>query len=380
MTKKIVAVLLAFGLTLSLMACGNSAGVQTGASDGVEEEQTEPADEADVPEAQPEEQPAESEGEEAAQDAAKAVENASGGADLTGKKVGFSALMMSSEFFTDMSNQMEAYFTEHGMEYSVADANGNAQTQIQTVENFVSMGMDYIICFVVDASSISDSLIKAREGGAFIIVIGTVLDNKDAYDVCISISQKESGVTEAKMAAEWIDATFPDAEDGSIEVGLLTNSENEDAVARCDGLREIENFTSKAKIVEEHETTQAEGAAAGQTYAEMMLMNNPDLKVILTYGTDQGQGANEAVMKDSSINSEEFAVFTVDTAEFIRNKVKESAEGASVLRGTVMLGEGTPMTCYYLMDGTWSERVKDKVYSEECIMITPETISEYFPE
>ena len=151
-------------------------------------------------------------------------------------------------------------------------------------------------------------------------------------------------------------------------------------MARCDGLREIVNFTSKAVIVEEHETTQAEGAAAGQTYAEMMLMNNPDLKVILTYGTDQGQGANEAVMKDSSINSEEFAVFTVDTAEFIRNKVKESANGTSVLRGTVMLGEGTPMTCYNLMDGTWSGRVEDKVYSEECIMITPETISEYFPE
>ncbi|MDE7048634.1 MAG: substrate-binding domain-containing protein [Lachnospiraceae bacterium] len=379
MTKKIVAVLLAFGLTFSLMACGSSAGAQTGASGGTGEAQEEPAEETDVQEAQDEAQP-ESEGQETAGDVAEAVEDGAQGADLTGKKVGFSALMMSSEFFTDMSNQMEAYFTEHGMEYSVADANGNAQTQIQTVENFVSMGMDYIICFVVDASSISDSLIKAREGGAFIIVIGTVLDNKDAYDVCISISQNESGITEAKMAAEWIDATFPDAEDGSIEVGLLTNSENEDAVARCDGLREIVNFTSKAVIVEEHETTQAEGAAAGQTYAEMMLMNNPDLKVILTYGTDQGQGANEAVMKDSSINSEEFAVFTVDTAEFIRNKVKESANGTSVLRGTVMLGEGTPMTCYNLMDGTWSGRVEDKVYSEECIMITPETISEYFPE
>lgn len=379
MTKKIVAVLLAFGLTFSLMACGSSAGTQTGASGGTGEAQEEPAEETDVQEAQDEAQP-ESEGQETAGDVAEAVEDGAQGADLTGKKVGFSALMMSSEFFTDMSNQMEAYFTEHGMEYSVADANGNAQTQIQTVENFVSMGMDYIICFVVDASSISDSLIKAREGGAFIIVIGTVLDNKDAYDVCISISQNESGITEAKMAAEWIDATFPDAEDGSIEVGLLTNSENEDAVARCDGLREIVNFTSKAVIVEEHETTQAEGAAAGQTYAEMMLMNNPDLKVILTYGTDQGQGANEAVMKDSSINSEEFAVFTVDTAEFIRNKVKESANGTSVLRGTVMLGEGTPMTCYNLMDGTWSGRVEDKVYSEECIMITPETISEYFPE
>lgn len=301
------------------------------------------------------------------------------GADLTGKKVGFSALMMSSEFFTDMSNQMEAYFTERGMEYSVADAAGNAQTQIQTVENFVQMGMDYIICFVVDAASISDSLVRARESGAFVIVIGTVLNNPDACDVCISISQHESGQVEAQLAAEWIDKTFPDAEDGSIEVGLLTNSENEDAVARCDGLREITEYTSKAVIVEEHETTQAEGSVAGQNYAEMMMMNHPDLKCILTYGTDQGQGANEAAMVNGAINKDEFAVFTIDTAEFIRNKVIESATGDSVLRGTVMLGEGTPMTCYKLMDGSWMDRVVDKVYSEECIKITPETIGTYFP-
>jgi len=316
---------------------------------------------------------------EAASEAEQAVEEASDG-DLAGKKVGFSALMMSSEFFTDMSNQMEAYFTERGMEYNVADANGNAQTQIQTVENFVSMGCDYIICFVVDKASIGDTLQKARESGAFVIVIGTVLENKDAADVCISISQRESGEVEAQMASEWIDKTFPDAADGSIKVGLLTNSENEDAVDRCDGLRTIADINKKVTIVEEHETTQSEGAAAGQTYAEMELMNNPDLKVILTYGTDQGQGANEAVMANASINKDEFAVFTVDTAEFIRDKVKASANGESVLRGTVMLGEGTPMTCYNLMDGSWMDRVENGVYNERCIMITPETIGEYFPD
>ena len=108
-------------------------------------------------------------------------------------------------------------------------------------------------------------------------------------------------------------------------------------------------------------------------------MNNPDLKVILTYGTDQGQGANEAVMAKADINKDEFAVFTVDTAEFIREKVRASATGDSVLRGTVMLGEGTPMTCYNLMDGSWMDRVENGVYSERCIQITPDTIDQYFP-
>ena len=302
------------------------------------------------------------------------------GADLTGKKVGFSALMMSSEFFTDMSNQMQAYFEARGMEYSVADANGDPQTQIQTIENFVQMGMDYIICFVVDRVSISDALIRARQAGAFVIVIGTVLDDKEAADVCISISQYESGVVEAQLGAAWIEEHYPDAADGSVKVGVLENSENEDAVARCNGLKTITELTKKAVIVETHETTQADGAAAGQNMAEMMLMNNPDLAVILTYGTDQGAGANEAAMANAAVNKDTFAVFTIDTAEFIRNKVKESARGESVLRGTVMLGEGTPMTCYNLMDGSWMDRVQDGVYSEECIKITPETIGTYFAD
>ena len=302
------------------------------------------------------------------------------GADLTGKKVGFSALMMSSEFFTDMSNQMQAYFEARGMQYSVADANGDPQTQIQTIENFVQMGMDYIICFVVDRVSISDALIRARKAGAFVIVIGTVLDDKEAADVCISISQYESGVVEAELGAAWIEEHYPDAADGSVKVGILENSENEDAVARCNGLKTIAELTKKAVIVEEHETTQTEGAAAGQNMAEMMLMNNPDLAVILTYGTDQGSGANEAAMANGSVDKETFAVFTIDTAEFIRGKIRESVQGTSVLRGTVMLGEGTPMTCYNLMDGSWMDRVVDGVYNEECIKITPETIGNYFAE
>lgn len=356
--KKLTSILAAGAMAFSLAACGSSSAAPAETKESAPAEATE------------------------AESTAEAVESAvadAAGEDLSGKSVGFSALMMSSEFFTDMSNQMEAYFTERGMTYDVADANGNAQTQIQTIENFEQMGKDYIICFVVDKASIGDTLKKARENGAFVIVIGTVLEDKDAADVCISISQEESGKVEAQIASDWIDKTFPDAEEGSVKVGLLTNSENEDAVARCNGLRSLADINKKVTIVEEHETTQAEGAAVAQSYAEMELMNNPDLAAILTYGTDQGQGANEAVMADDSIEKDKFAVFTVDTAEFIREKIRESATGESVLRGTVMLGEGTPMTCYKLMDGEWMERVEDGVYSERCIEITPDTIDQYFP-
>lgn len=301
------------------------------------------------------------------------------GADMTGKKVGFSPVMMSSEFFAGMSDDMEAYFTANGMEYSSADANGDVQTQIQNLENFVQMDMDYIIMFAVDASAICDAAIAARNQGKFVINIGTVLEQRDAYDVCINVDQFDSGAVVSQMAADWIEVTFPDAEDGSIEVAILEERDSDDAIRRSDGLHEIEKLTSKATVVYVAEQTITDGATKAQELADALFLQHPDVKCILTYGTDIAQGSDEIALQKVS-DKDQFAIFTVDTPEFIRNKIKESADNTSLIRGTVMLGEGTPYTCYKLMDGSWMDRVVDGVYAERCIAITLDTMGEYFPE
>lgn len=301
------------------------------------------------------------------------------GADMTGKKVGFSPVMMSSEFFAGMSDDMEAYFTANGMEYSSADADGSVETQAQNIENFVTMGMDYIITFAVDASAMCDAAIAAREKGVFVINIGTVLEQREAYDVCINVDQFDSGEVVAEMAAEWIEETFPDAEDGSIEVAILEERDSDDAIRRSDGLHEITNLTSKANIVYVAEQTITDGATKAQELADVLFLNYPNVKCILTYGTDIAQGSDEIALAKVE-NKDEFAIYTVDTPEFIRGKIRESADNTSLIRGTVMLGEGTPYTCYKLMDGSWMDRVEDGVYNERCIPITLDTMDEYFPE
>ena len=301
------------------------------------------------------------------------------GADMTGKKVGFSPVMMSSEFFAGMSDDMEAYFTANGMKYSSADANGDVQTQIQNLENFVQMDMDYIIMFAVDASAICDAAIAARNAGKFVINIGTVLEQRDAYDVCINVDQFDSGAVVSQMAAEWIDKAFPDAEDGSVEVAILEERDSDDAIRRSDGLHEIEKLSSKAKVVYVAEQTITDGATKAQELTDALFLQYPNVKCILTYGTDMAQGADEIALQKVD-NKDQFAIFTVDTPEFIRGKIKESTDNTSMIRGTVMLGEGTPYTCYKLMDGSWMDRVVDGVYAERCIAITLDTMSQYFPE
>lgn len=297
--------------------------------------------------------------------------------DLTGKKVGFSSIMMSSDFFANMSNEMDEYFTGVGMTYNVADANGDAQTQITNVENFVTMGMDYIILFPVDKDSICDALVKAREQGIFVIAIGTVLTNPDAYDVCINISQYSSGEVEAQMAAEWIEATFPDAADGSIEVAVMGCADNEDAIDRSNGLKTISEYTSKAVLVDYKETAQSEGAAGAQIAMDAIMANHPNIKCLLTYGTDQGEGCTERALANPAIDPAEFGIFTVDTNDYIFGEIRKSASNESVLRGTVKLGDGTPMTCYKLISGEWMDMVVDGVYKEQCHAVNVATIDEY---
>ncbi|NLO85076.1 MAG: sugar ABC transporter substrate-binding protein [Clostridiales bacterium] len=298
--------------------------------------------------------------------------------ELAGKKVGFSAISLASEFFADMSDQFDNYFTSAGMNYTAADANMSVETQISNIENFVANGTDYIIMFPVDATAISDAAKSARDDGAFIIVIGTALSDPDAYDVCINVDQYNTGAVQAQMAADWINKTFPDAADASIEVMVMKVTDSEDALARSNGMDEITALCPKAKVVYTTENANVEATASkSQELVEIGLMEHPEIKVIMTYGTDLGQGADEIAMKSGDVS--QFAIFTVDTAEYIRDRIKLSPANESAIRGTVMLGEGTPYTCYMLL-GEWSDRIVDGKYKEECIAITPETIATYFPE
>lgn len=219
----------------------------------------------------------------------------------------------------------------------------------------------------------------AREKGVFVINIGTVLEQRDAYDVCINVDQFDSGEVAAELAAEWIEATFPDAEDGSIEVGIIEERDSDDAIRRSDGLHEIEKMTSKATVVYVAEQTISDGATKAQELADAMFLQHPDVKCVLTYGTDIAQGTDEIALQKVE-NKDEFCIVTVDTPEFIRNKLKESTDNTSLIRGTVMLGEGTPYTCYQLMSGAWMDRVEDGVYKERCLPVTAENLAEYYPE
>ncbi len=359
--KKMIALFLTLAMALSLLA-GCSGGAPAAA----------PATEAPATEAPATEAPAAQAGE------AIVAGIGQKGVDLNGAKVGFSVPTLAAEFFVNMSNQIEEYLKPYGVSLTTLSADTNPATQIENVENFTTAGMDVIVLFLVDNEALEDTLVKARQNGVYIIVIGTILENKDAVDCCINVDQNEAGVVAAKMMAKWVDETFPDAPDGSIEVAVMTSRGNDSGILRSDGMLTVADYSSKITMVGEYEVPGENDTAVAMQYAETIFTQHPDVDAILCYGSDMAIGANEIAMKKAA-NVAQFCIITVDIPVVIMDDIKLAETNEAVIRGTVALGAGTPYTIYQLISGEWSDQIgSDKWFREPCYEVTIENWDEYY--
>ncbi len=302
------------------------------------------------------------------------------GVDLNGAKVGFSVPTLNSEFFVNMAKQIEEYLEPYGVSLTALSADANAATQIENIENFTTMGMDVIVLFLVDNDALTDALIKARQNGAYVIVIGTILENKDAVDACINVDQSETGDIAAQQMAAWVDETFPDAEDGSVEIAVMSSRTNDSGIQRSEAMLKVAEYSSKIKLVGDFEVPGENDSVLAQQYAETIFTQYPDVKGIVCYGSDMAVGANEIALQKAA-NVEEFCIVTVDTPTVILNGIKDSENNASVIRATVALGAGTPYTIYQLISGEWADQIgEDKWFREPCYEVDLSNWEAYYVE
>lgn len=260
-----------------------------------------------------------------------------------------------------------------GADYDVqvASADGNAVNQATQVENFTAMKVKMMTVMAVEATSLVPKLIAAREAGIIVMVIGGDPGNPDAYDSVMMMNQYLSGYYEAYMAKQWVDSTYPDAADGSVETVILESTLNTEAVNRSNGMKMIAEpfmknvngdyidaagkvvdeagkvanpaYSSKVKVVQ---TVQAEMFQAGQTAMQNVLSTNPEVKLVLAYAGDGGMGASQSILDefakgpDLSVIKDlnKVAVFGVGMIGAEGPAVLDSAANKTVFRGTIRFG------------------------------------------
>ncbi len=329
MKKKLLSVILAAVMTVGMLSACGQAAEEASAVQETETEQTEEA---------PAEEPAEAP-EEAVQEEAESTEGIMtiNGEKLT--KIGLAVAALDNEFTTNLADSLEAAAAEYGVETVIAQADQTTAKQVEQIENMVVSGCQAICIVPVDLDGILDTLKAAKEKGVVISMCGCIPESKDYYDVVANVEQFDLGQSAAKAAAEWIDATFPDAEDGSIEVCILALDNTGEAIKRREGLEEVEKLTSKAKIVEIYDATgSASIPTKAQEYTEMMLVSHPDVKCILAYSDFMGLPADEVVMRTPSIEKSEFGIFGCDYSSTGCEAIKKSVTNESTYRGSGAFG------------------------------------------
>lgn len=296
-----------------------------------------------------------------------------------GSKVGFSAMTLGAEFFANLDDTCKEYFTENGYEYVSMSFEMNTATQVTDIENMINMGCDAICLFVSDEAAIVDVCKRALAEGIKVYPIATWVKDREAYTFCQGTDQRKTGVGTAQMAADWIEKTFPDAEDGTIEVVVIGNTQTEEANDRTEGFYEVENFTSKAKVVEMFDLSGATDTnIKAQEYTDIIVSKYPDCKVILCYGVDVELGVNEVIMRTPGIDYEHFAAFGVDTSMVAYQLIADSVNNTSVLRGTYNLGDDLAMSVYRLVTGQNNDLADEMGYiSEDGTPVTAENVADF---
>jgi ABC-type sugar transport system substrate-binding protein len=266
----------------------------------------------------------------------------------------------------------DAFKGAYGKDFDVqvASADGNPNTQATQVENFTAMKVKFMFVMPVESTSLVPKLIAARQAGVIVLVAGGDPGNADAYDSVMMMNQFLSGMYEAYMAKQWVDRTYPDAADGSVETAIFESTLNTEAAARSSGEKMIAEpylknakgefidasgkvvadankvanpaYSSKVKVVQ---VVQAEMFQAGQTAMQNILTTNPDVVLVLAYAGDGGMGASQAILDEYAKGSisvikdlNKVAVFGVGMIGPEGAAVLDSGTNKTVFRGTIRFG------------------------------------------
>lgn len=365
MKRKLLAMLLSVAVGSSLVGCGGENAGQEMQNDNEAASAEESAGAVAKTEDTGETESAENTEEtEVAEESVDASAGSSESAGLpAGSKIGFSTMTLASEFFSVLDEDTHKYLEADGYEVVTLSCEMNAATQVSDIENLISMDCDAILLFAVDPGAVEDVCARAVEEGIKVFPLAATFSNRDAYTYIIGTDQYASGTNCAKMAASWIDSTFPDAEDGSVEVVIIGNTGSAESSARTEGMQTVEAETSKAKIVETFDLTGATDTnIKTQEFADVITSKYPEVKAVLAYGVDSELGANEVFMRDGSLDREHFGIFGVDTSQIGYEQIKLSETNDSLIRGTVNLGDDLAMDVYELITGQLDDLVNADGY------------------
>ncbi|MCI8550083.1 MAG: substrate-binding domain-containing protein [Lachnospiraceae bacterium] len=296
--KKLVAVLLAGLMVLSLAACGGGDSKETEAKKETAAKTEAPADAAET----------------------KAEGTAAAPEKKDSYSVGITIQDLSNATWATQVNTITEKCEELGWTVTAVQHDNDAQKCITQIENFTNSGCDFIFIQSSAAEAIEDAVKAAQDKGICVIGTGVALD---FADMNYTNDNYDAGYRCGQAIGNWANETF--GEDHKLMVAQFLYDEIAEVTQRTDGqLDGLKETHPNFEVVANAHPTDS---ATAMTETENVLTAHPEIEVIFNWGDSMALGSLEAV-RSMKREDENMAIVSVDGTD---EAVTEIAAGSSLI-------------------------------------------------
>lgn len=240
-------------------------------------------------------------------------------------KMAFSGSELANPWVAMVKDGFEAACKDYGIEFVSLNAGSDVDQQVADIENVIEGGYNTVVFNPIDGNALESVLNKATEAG---IASVTIAQSAGAATAGIELDDSAYGAVIGQNAVDWIKANL----DGKGKVAVLAEDNIESSIKRGDAI--VETITKALPDVEIVARQQGNTPEQGLTVIENLLIQNPDLNVVIACNDSGGIGAYQAFENAGLASDADRAIFsgdnTTEAAEYI--KIEDS-----IYRGTADL-------------------------------------------
>lgn len=289
--------------------------------------------------------------------------------DLT---IGFTANSLENDTVQEFLEDIREKCDEENWDLTTVDYRSDLSICIDTLENFITAGVDVIMVQVPNAEGLKDVIERAQEAGIIVVCYDTTAD---IGDYRLSQSDEEIGKCIGESAAAYVNEHF-DGEAVAVSVGLPSNEilkvREESAVeaflANCNGTV-VDSIAC--------ENYQGDWAAI----AEVIVQSNPETQIILDIADVVNVSIAEGYSALGYSNSKDgIAMFGCDCIGEVLDSWREG--GDYMIKGSVYtyLPESIYEAFTRATETALTGERFEKVIEQKIVAVSPDNFTEIFGE
>lgn len=245
-----------------------------------------------------------------------------GAEPATGLKIGLTMQTLNGAYFAAQEETFAKLCQEKGIECITADSNGDTNTELANVENFITQGCNVVVINPVHVDGSIEATRKCLEAGVAVFIMDNSISPEANYIAMIQSDNYTLGMLVGADVADHFG-------DNEINLGMLSgNVGNTLGLARRTGTLAgiVEAQLERKGEAKVNIVSQGWGnwnQADGQKAAEDMLTAAPEINCIFAENDDMALGAREACL---AIGREDIIICGADGNKTMYGLIKEGGQ------------------------------------------------------